>query len=909
MRVDVAAVRRFVLRLANWLRPGDGDADLARELSSHLRLLQDDFERRGMSPGDARAAAKRAFGGVEQAKELHRSARTFASLVDARNDVRYAVRTLRRHPGFTAAAALILAVAIGLNTAVFSVVDAALFKGFRLVDQSDRIVYVHSTHNGQFSGVSYPDFIDWRRQATTSFAGAMGLVGDLKVLCDDTDGTSEVCDTTRITAEGLRLVAPAPIRGRPFVAADDTAGATPVAILSYTFWDRRFGRDPAVIGTTLRLRSTDSVPPDATGTSSGRGTPTTIIGVMPEGFAFPQDTELWVPLVPTTPDLERRDARSEWFAFGRLAPGATRESAQAELDTIGSRLTEAYPASNRGEKPTVETFAEFFVDPNAPVIYRALWGAVAFVLLIACANLANLCLARAASRAREMSIRAALGAGRWRIVRQLLIESLVLTGVGAAAGWLVGRWAIRIYVLASNPPAGRWNHNLLDYSVDASAFVYVVGVSIAAGVLFGLAPAVWLSRTDLNAVMKDGGRTAGDRRGRGVSGLLIVVEVSLAMILIVGAGLMARSFVHMYTADIGARTENMASMFLRLPDSRYPDRSRQVSFYERLTARLEGVSGVGSAALGPAPASGGAAARTPFEVYGSSAVDEQHRPRTAVAVVGPDYFQTLGTRLLAGREFTDGDRAAAPSVAVVNERLAREQWPNGGAVGQRVRLTNADGNGQWLSIVGVARDVIYDPRRQQVTPMVYVPYAQSSVRVDPWVQVRTVVAPEAVLGALRREVNRLDSDVVVWLGPDVLHDQIASTAYGRAGRETALLGLFAGIALFLAAMGVYAVLASSVNQRIPEIGVRTAMGATATDIRALILRQGMLPVAIGLPIGTATALALAPVLKSQLTGVLPNDPVAVILGAGVLTLAAVLGCMLPAHRASRISPVVALRND
>ena len=799
---------------------------------------------------------------------------------------------------------LILAVGIGVNAAVFTVVSATLFKGFRLVDRADRLVYVHSTNDGQYSGVSYPDFLDWQHEAT-SFDGGMGLVGDLKVLCDDREGAPEVCDATRITAHGFQLLGREPMLGRGFVPSDDVPGAAPVAVLSYAFWDRRFGRDPLVIGKTLRLRSADGPAARAT-----RGSPlTTIVGVMPQHFAFPQNEDFWVPLVPNTPDLEQRDARSEWFAFGRLAPGATRESAQAELATIGRRLAHAYPRSNRDESPKVESFAEFFVDRNAPVIYETLWAAVSFVLLIACANLGSLCLARATVRAREMSIRAAIGAGRWRIVRQLLTESLVLSTIGGAGGWMIGQWAVRLYAVTTNPAIDAWNHNLLDYSVDARTFAYVLVLSVATGVLFGLAPALWLSRADLNSVMKGAvGGFAGGRHGHRVSSLLVVAEVSLAMVLIVGAGLMLRSCLRMYTAPIGAQTADMADMLLRLPAARYADREQQASFFDRLVTNIDAVPGVAASALGPTPAASNGERLTPYEVY-EAPTGEGPRRSAAVAVIGPGYFRTLDTAVLSGREFTRADRASSPPVAIVNERFARQQWPNTSAIGRRVRLARGDDPGQWLTIVGVVGDVMYDLRHLQITPMVYLPYAQPSGPADPWLLVRTTVAPATLLHDLRRRVNALDADVLVWLGPEVVADRFASAAYGRTGRETALLIVFAAIALLLAAIGLYAVVAHGVSQRIQEIGVRTAMGATAHDIRLMVFRQGMVPAAIGLAIGGATALAVSPVLRSQLVGVVPTDPASFIAGAAVLIAAAMLGCTVPARRATRIDPVVALRRE
>jgi putative ABC transport system permease protein len=407
-------------------------------------------------------------------------------------DVRYALRGMWRAPGFAVVAVLTLAVGIGVNAAVFTITNAVLFKGFPAVTRAERIVYI-----GGRGGccVSYPDFRDWRERAT-SFTG-MGAVADLVITLGDRSGLAERDDATLITSNAFALLGQVPMLGRDFTPADETPGAPPVAILTHRFWERRFDRDPSIVGRSIRVN----------------GAQTTVIGVMREGFTFPQNQDLWLPLVPTS-EIEKREARGLWFAFGRLADGVAVDTAQAELDAIGHQLQREHPRTNDGWMPGIRTFDEFYISPNAARMYGALWGAVGFVLLIACANLANLTLARALARSREMAVRVALGAGRARIVRQLLTESLLLSAMGGLAGWGIAFAGVRAYAAMANPPGWSWFEHVFDYSMDARVLAYLALISIATGLLFGLAPAVRLAMLDVHAAMKDGGRgTGGSRRG------------------------------------------------------------------------------------------------------------------------------------------------------------------------------------------------------------------------------------------------------------------------------------------------------------------------------------------------------------------------------------------------------------
>ncbi len=805
-------------------------------------------------------------------------------------DIRYALRGMRRSPGFTIVAVATLALGIGVNATVFTVTNAVLFKGFRLVERNDRILYIGTQNNGHGCCVSYPDFIDWRAQAK-SFEG-MGTVADLQITLTDEGGAPERYDASQVSANAFRLLGQRPILGRDFASSDETPGADPVAILRYGFWDRRYGKDPAIIGQAIRIN----------------GTPTTVIGVMPADFSFPQNEDLWLPLVPT-PALDKREARGLWFAFGRMADGTTFESARAELETIGRRLATAYPQTNQGWVPQPRTFAEFFVGRDAPLIYGAMWGAVGLVLLIACANLANLMLARAIGRAREISVRVALGAGRWRIIRQLLVESLLVSAMGGIAGWWIAKWSVRAYELTANPPTRAWSEHLLDYTMDGRVFFYLLAISIATAILFGFAPAVYLSRLDINGTLKDGGRGAvGGQRRAPLSRLLVIGEMALAVVLLAGAGALVRSFLNLSRADLGVHTANITTMLLSLPQDRYHGPAAQVDFFDRLKARLDATPGVESIAIASQlPA---ATLRSlPYEIAGTPPVDSQRRPTVSALTIGPAYFSTLDAAVRSGRDFNDFDGVSGAPVAIVNQRFAAMHWPGEEPLGKRLRMFDGTTPGAWLTVVGVAPNVVQNYDVQTHDPLVYRPYLQQPERAM-WVIVRSRLPAGSLATTFRREIQTIDADLPIWIGPYTLDQRLAGMGnYWSIRNDAALFVVFAAIALLLASIGLYAVIAHSVSQRTQEIGVRIAIGAGARDILALVLAQGIRPLGIGLTIGVAASLAVTPILKSQLVGVSPVDPLTLIVTSAVLIGSAALGCLIPARRAMHVDPVVALRHD
>jgi predicted permease len=893
------------------------ERELEDELRFHLDMQFEENLRHGMSAEEAAYEAMRRLGSIESVKEQHREHRSFAMIESLVRDVHYAARALRNNPGFAAVAIVTLALGIGVNATVFTVAKAALFAGFPMVENNDRILYLSSGRGCCVSltemprtnwprqaaeravpliqgaacrgPCAYPDFEDWRAQAR-SFSG-MAVVHGTRGVITGRGGAGENYDATEVSADTFRLIGSRPVLGRDFAKSDEFPGAPPVAILTYSYWASRFAKDPKLIGRTIRMN----------------GIPSTVIGIMPEGFSFPQKQDLWVPLLPT-PEVRERGRRDLWFAFGRLAPGATVSGARAEMESIGRRLGVEYPRTNRGRNliPEVQTFNQFFFFGNENTIYWSMWGAVFFVLLIACANLANLMLARAIGRSREVSLRMALGASRWRVVRQLLIESFMLSGFGGVLGWFIARSGAQAWAVADRGP-GMQSWRILDYSPDYRVLGYLTAISIGTALVFGLAPARMLSKLDVNAVLKDGGRGAsGGTRGRRLSGLLVIGEVAAAMVLLTGAGVMVRSFLNVYHANLGVNTANVLTQSLSLSKTGYPLPESRISFYDRVSARLRAVPGVASLALADTIPSR-YASTFPFELAGASSASGQGRPSVAAIVISPNYFRTMEAAVLFGRDFSDFDDASGSPVVIVNERFASRYWPRQNPLGNRLRLFEGRAPGDWLTVVGVASDIVQnDGTGQEVSPVVYLSYRQKPPAAIE-VLARSGIPPESLGIAFRHEMLTVDPELPVMRS--VTLDERMQVNYWSRGLYGAMLAILAAIGLLLASVGLYAVMAHSVTRRTHEIGIRMAIGATARDVRRLLFTQGMVPLGTGLSTGLAASFAVNPVLRSFLVQVSPFDSVTLAVSSSVLILAAMLGCLIPARRAMRIDPVVALRHD
>ncbi len=798
-------------------------------------------------------------------------------LSDYNHDLRFALRGLRRDRAFTLTAIAMLALALGLNVSVFAVMNTMLFRGFPLVKRNDRLLYLQE-RSPRCWCVSPRDFAAWRAQSQ-SFQD-MAIVYDGKAITLTDENSTETWQVG-ISSNLFKVLGVPPSLGRDFTPADE-AEAPRVAIITHKYWTSRFAQRPDIIGHIVRIDKA----------------PVTIIGVLPEGFTFPEDNNLYVPRALAPLD----STPGSYMAVGRLKDGATVETARAEIQTINGRLAAAYPDTNRDLTGRVETHSQFFIGPDAPIIYGSLWAAAWFVLLIACANLANLTLARTLARSREFSTRIALGAGRWRMIRQLLTESLLLTTVSAALAWWITTTTIHAWAVATDS-----QYQILDYSLDSGTVAYLAAVSILAAILFGIVPITRVFQLDINGTLKGDSRgVTHGLRAKFLSASLVTVQMILAVVLLSGAGVLARGFYNVVGADVGVRSpETILIGRARVPRTKYSTPESRLAFLDQLRSRLAAIPGVESTSLAnifPVNIPG----LTPMEL------DDQPKPPAVVSVAAaPNYFHTLGASTVAGREFADTDLANTQPVAIVNQSFVAKYWPGENALGKRVRLND----GPWRTICGVASNIMQgDPIRQEFKPIVYVPLRANPATTSPSFFVRTRGPAEQLAPAVRAEILKLSPDVTIE-DFQTLQANLRFRAdrmdleHVEMGKHAAVAPIFAGIALVLAAIGLYAVIAHSVSQRTKEIGVRMAIGADASNIRRLIFREGMRPVALGLALGLLASLAVNRVLESQLVGVSATDPLTLAAAGAVLIAVALLGCQIPARRAIRIDPASALRVD
>ena len=807
-------------------------------------------------------------------------------LEDWRRDAAFAVRLLVRQPGFTLAAVIALALAIGANATVFTLANAFLFKNLPF-DAADRIVYIsgRNPHRPGPRTVSFPDYLDLQTQVPS----LMGTGALTTCTVDLSDGVAlpEPFRCANISAGAFALLGQRPVLGREFGPDEELADGPRVTVLGNALWRARYGGDLGIVGRTIRLNDVS----------------TTVVGVMPAGFTFPGTSDLWLPLIRTSA-MERRASRTLTM-FGRLSDGASLGSVNAELGVVASRLATAYPATNAEVGFIAETFNDRYNSgQTGRLLYWLLW-AVVFVLLIACANVANLVLARAVVRAREMSIRASLGARRWQVVRQLVIESLLIALLGGAAGTVLGLWGVRVFDAVLVPTV---KPAYIDFSIDARVVLYLVGVTATAAILFGLAPALPVSKLDLTMALKEASAGAGtSRRARTISAALVVVEVALAVVLLTAAGLMARSFVNTTKANIGFEPGDLLSFSVNLRRTKYPTASEQVGFYERLKSSIGAIPGVDAISV-----TSDLPAESPDEFdYDIEGAPAGAAPRGAMGLlVDEDYFRVLGVRARRGREFQVTDTPSMPPIVIVNEAFARRAWPGQESVGRRVKLTARDGDrleeDTWLTVVGVVPDVLQDDESFELTPVIYLPYRQ---RPENGMEllVRARMPAGSLAESIRREVGALDSDLAVrGLRP------MSESLWLRNWRHRvfgAMFSIFGVIALVLASVGLYAVMAHAVGQRTREFGVRRTLGAGTAAIAFLVIRQAASRFVVGLTAGLAGAVAVTRVLDSMLVGIAPVDPLTFLTVTVVLGGAAALGCAIPARRATRVDPLVALRSE
>ena len=804
-------------------------------------------------------------------------------------DIRYGLRTLRKSPGFTLVALLTVALGIGANTALFSVVNAVLLRPLPVAGP-EALVNVWGTNpqGGEpRENASYPNFADWRAQQTV-FAGVAAYVNTFATLTGD--DTPEALDGLAVSPELFQTLGVRPALGRFFTAQETQADKAPV-VISQEFWRRRFGARADIVGQPVTLD----------------GKPHTVVGVLPAGFKFPFDTvnakDFWAPLDPAD-EMNTKRGVGYLRVIARLKPGVTLTQAQAEMDTIAARLAAQYPEHDEGHGlHLVATYEDVIGGVRRPLL--VLLGAVGFVLLIACANVANLLLARATRRRREIAVRAALGASRWRVVRQLLTESLLLSLAGGAAGLLLALWGVDALrgALPEDVPRVR------EIALDGRVLVFTLGVAVLTGLVFGLAPALAATRMDVNEALKEGARGTGGWRRNRVRGFLVTAEVALSLMLLVGAGLLLKSFVRLREINPGFNPEHVLTFSVALPEARYENPAEQARFFRELLARTAAAPGVeASAGVFPLPFSGDHA-RGNFDIEGRAAENEGDSPNALSYIISPDYLRALAVPLRRGRAFDERDTPNASRVVLINETLARRYFAGQDPVGRHLIVASiADlAKPATCEIVGVVGDVKHDGLDAAPEAAYYLPYQQATLPFMTLVVRGAGGNPAALVAGARTSVAQLDKDLPV---TDIkpMSDWLSASVAPRRFNML-LLGGFALLALCLAAVGIYGVMAYSVAQRTHEIGVRIALGAQTRDVLRLVVGQGMTLTLVGVAAGLLGALALTRVLATLLFGVTATDP---LVFAGVtllLALVALLACYIPARRAARVDPMIALRQE
>ena len=806
-------------------------------------------------------------------------------------DVRYAIRMFIRNRTMTFAVVLTLALGIGANTAIFSVVNAVLLTPLPYSD-SERLVTLSGTSTlRQLDDIalSEPEFVELNAQSR-SFEHLAAYASGALNLTDIEE--PERLGVVEASAGLFPALGVTPQVGRTFSAEEDLPGRDPVAVVSHRLWQRHYNSDPGLVGKAITLN----------------GRSRTVVGVMPAGFNFPNDeVDVWMPI--GIDPAGRAFTLHYLEAVGRLKPGVGVEQAKVEVQTVFSRVKEQYPEyyqTEYGAGMTVNSLHETIVKDIRPALLLIL-GAVAFMLLIACANVANLLLARSAGRQKEMSLRAALGASRARITRQLLTESLLLSALGGVLGLLLAVWGLHA-LLARSPLDPLRLHEV---RLDVPMLGFTMLISLLAGLVFGLAPALQAAKTDLHVMLKEGGRgSMQSLRNNRTRTLLVVSEVALSMVLLVGAGLMIRSFMRLLNVDPGFRTENALTMRFTLPAARYRDSQQVAGFFQQVQERVGALPGVQSSAIiNELPIAGGKA-EVSFEIEGR-ALESEHDRESAIAnyrMISPGYLRTMSIPLVRGRAFTEQDGRQSPAAVIINEKLARRFWADDDPVNKRIRITG----GAWLPIVGVVPDIKNQGLNSETVKEIYFPYVETPFGLGAPPRTMTLVMhttsdPASLTNPVRSVVRSIDPSLPAYKIQTL--EQAVATSVEKPRFTMLLLTVFAGLALILATVGVYGVMSYSVAQRTREIGIRKALGAKPRDIFKLVMKQGVVLAAIGVTLGVIAAFALTRVMSSLLYAVSATDPITFIGIALLLTAVALLACYLPARKATKVNPMVALRHD
>ena len=803
-----------------------------------------------------------------------------------RQDIRYAFRRLVKAPAFTAVTVLTLALGIGANTAIFSVVNGVLLQPLPY-SQPDQIVGIYHLSEGRRATMSGPNFTDVKRVATT-LQDAAAYTRTRTILTGQ--GEAVRLDGAEVSASLFDLLGVPAMLGRTFRSDENEPGRNHVAILSHELWQQRFGGERDVVGRRMTL---DGVPHE-------------IVGVMPPTFSFPAARAVWIPLEYT--DDFTTDQRSAWYlqVVGRTRPGVSADQARAEIETIGRQLARQYPDANEGVDITAVSLHDAMVG-DLRTAFWVLLGAVGFVLLIACVNVANLMLARAASRESEIAVRTALGANRVRLVRQLLTESVLLGLAGGALGLLLAVWGVEALIALEPQGVPR----LGEVSVDPVVIGFTMGLSILTGLLFGAVPAVQSTRAGISATLKEGGRSALTTRGGArMRTTLVIAEVALAVTLLAGAGLLIRSFARLAAVDPGFQVDPALTFEISLPDARYKEDAQKIAFFDQLLPRLEAIPGVQKAAGVISLPLSGTSIVLSFEVEGRPPVPPAQQPAMQVRIATAGYFETIGIPLEKGRYFTGADRVGTPQVALITEAAAKQYFPNEDPIGKKIRLgwgragTEARAGGEVVGIIGDIKDAGLD---EPDPPQIYLPYEQWPVG-SMSVLVATAVPPHNVSDPVRRAVYSLDGNLPV--GNVRTLEELVTRSISQPRFYMMLLTAFAAVALVLAAIGIFGVLSYAVAQRTREIGIRMALGAQHGTVLRLVVREAMLTVSGGVVIGLVAAFLLTEWLVTQLLfETSPHDPATFALVACVLGVVSLLAAYVPGRRATRVDPIVALRAE
>jgi putative ABC transport system permease protein len=877
---------KLPLRLRSLFERGRVEQELSDELRFHLEKLVEKNTAQGMTPLEARYAALRELGGVEQIKEECRDMRRVNYIENLLQDVRYGLRMLAKNPGFTAVAVLTLALGTGANTAIFSVVNTVLLRPLPYKD-ANRLVTVWGRDRARgftTDFVSPLDFADWRAQNRVfqSMAASTDVVYTLTGV-----GEPELLIAYSFSADFFHVLGVPPLVGRTFLPEEEQPGKNNVTVLSYSLWQSRFGGKRDLVGKSIRLD----------------GAPYTVVGIMPPGFQHPPLTQLWTPLTvvkEATNDRAYRYLR----VMARLKPGVSIQQAQAEMNTIARRLALAYPKTNKDEDAANIIGLRQMISGDIRPALLVLACAVGLVLLIACANVANLLLARAAGRQKEVAVRAALGASRSRLIRQLLTESVLLGLASGGLGLLLAYSSVGA-LLAMFPPT-LFNINiphLEKIPIDGWVLGFALAVSLLTGVVFGLVPALQAGRVNTNESLKESSRgLAGSAQSRRFRNALVAAEVAVSVMLLAAAGLTLKSFVHLLGGNLGFNTRNVLTLRVMLPSYRYKADAQQVAFSNQALERIRSLPGVKSAGTVTfLPLSGWLGTRQ-VSIVGQMA--SQTQPPNAVwSSVTPDYFQALSIPLLKGRYFTDQDRQGAPAVAIVSKSLAEQLASNADLVGKQV---NAEGVKGALEVVGVVGDVHQLGITSEMTSEIYLPFSQLPAPII-CLAVRTASAPASLAKPAQRAIWAVDKDQSI--GYIMRMDELASESLAPQRVVTLLLGGFAAMALTLAAVGIYTVVAYAATQRTHEIGIRMALGACATHIFRLVVGEGLGLALGGVALGLAGSFALMRFLSSLLYGVSPSDPAVFLAVSALLAGVALLASFIPARRAMKVDPMVALRYE